>query len=465
MGAKKIRIGLILVGLLSTAPLAALELDKSQSTLAIVEQGCAYGRGTLAIEGAKADAINNLRLFLNGQVSLSLSSEDSELLNEQFNQTARETLVTGIERGMITADFGQPEIYGDDTCINVRLMPPTQTKEYSDDDIIWNSDSTVSVVVIGEGTANEKHGLSARQAAEQDAFRRAISQVLGVMIKSGYLQQTHSSMSANAVSEDFDLQDVAVQSLSIQSQGMITDWSEISSQTKPNGTMVVTLDVSVERQKVEAKIAQLIKSIGQPAVYVDAHLPVVQTTFNSVLAQMGFDLSGTPEQATIILKVREKKKVTPSGLQLELAAKLLDLAGNEYGNWQNDPTLMTLPKKEGMLNELASVHLAIDQNQKMLTQALHSAVQKIAMRGGPVRELIFTSKAAGQQGQLYTLLRAINGISDVKFETRSGKVIVQFRSLNNANELAQFIQPALQIHQPDYQPELSVLNDNQIKVL
>ncbi|MCV3264327.1 hypothetical protein OGZ01_24315 [Vibrio harveyi] len=166
------------------------------------------------------------------------------------------------------------------------------------------------------------------------------------------------------ISDDFNLHDVAVQSLSMQSQGMITGWSEISSQTKPNGVLVVTLDVSVERQKVEAKIAQLIKSLGQPAVYVDAHLPVVQTTFSSSLAQMGFDLSGTPEQATIILQVQEKEKVTPSGLQLELAAKLLDRAGNEYGNWHNDPTLMTLPNKEGMLNELASVHLAVDQNQK-----------------------------------------------------------------------------------------------------
>ncbi|EOU2461671.1 hypothetical protein ACNTOD_000554 [Vibrio navarrensis] len=465
MGAKGVSVSLTLGILLSTAPLAALELDKSQLTLALVEQGCAYGRGSLAIEGAKADALNNLRLFLNGQVSLSLSSEDSKLLNEQFNQAAREMLVTGIERGLIAADFGQPEIYGDDTCVEARLSPPTQTVEGTEDGIVWGSDSTVSVVVIGEGTRDAKRGLSARQAAEQDAFRRAVSQVLGVMVKSGYLQQTYSSMSANAVSDDFDLHDVAVQSLSMQSQGMVAGWSEISSQTKPNGVIVVTLDVSVEREKVEAKIARLIKSLGQPAVYVDANLPIVQSTFTSALAEMGFDLSDVPEQASIVLQVQENEKVTPSGLQLELAARLLDRAGNEYGNWHNDPTLMTLPNKEGMLNELASVHLAVEQNQKMLTQALHSAVQKIAMRGGPVRELIFTPKAAGKQGQLYTLLSAINGVSDVKIESRSGKVIVRLRSLSDANELAQFIQPTLRIHQPNYQSKLRVLNDYQINVL
>lgn len=465
MGAKGVSVSLTLGILLSAAPLAALELDKSQLTLALVEQGCAYGRGSLAIEGAKADALNNLRLFLNGQVSLSLSSEDSKLLNEQFNQAAREMLVTGIERGLIAADFGQPEIYGDDTCVEARLSPPTQTVEGTEDGIVWGSDSTVSVVVIGEGTRDAKRGLSARQAAEQDAFRRAVSQVLGVMVKSGYLQQTYSSMSANAVSDDFDLHDVAVQSLSMQSQGMVAGWSEISSQTKPNGVIVVTLDVSVEREKVEAKIARLIKSLGQPAVYVDANLPIVQSTFTSALAEMGFDLSDVPEQASIVLQVQENEKVTPSGLQLELAARLLDRAGNEYGNWHNDPTLMTLPNKEGMLNELASVHLAVEQNQKMLTQALHSAVQKIAMRGGPVRELIFTPKAAGKQGQLYTLLSAINGVSDVKIESRSGKVIVRLRSLSDANELAQFIQPTLRIHQPNYQSKLRVLNDYQINVL
>lgn len=336
MGAKGVSVSLTLGILLSAAPLAALELDKSQLTLALVEQGCAYGRGSLAIEGAKADALNNLRLFLNGQVSLSLSSEDSKLLNEQFNQAAREMLVTGIERGLIAADFGQPEIYGDDTCVEARLSPPTQTVEGTEDGIVWGSDSTVSVVVIGEGTRDAKRGLSARQAAEQDAFRRAVSQVLGVMVKSGYLQQTYSSMSANAVSDDFDLHDVAVQSLSMQSQGMVAGWSEISSQTKPNGVIVVTLDVSVEREKVEAKIARLIKSLGQPAVYVDANLPIVQSTFSSALAEMGFDLSDVPEQASIVLQVQENEKVTPSGLQLELAARLLDRAGNEYGNWHND---------------------------------------------------------------------------------------------------------------------------------
>ncbi|MCV3264328.1 hypothetical protein OGZ01_24320 [Vibrio harveyi] len=83
----------------------------------------------------------------------------------------------------------------------------------------------------------------------------------------------------------------------------------------------------------------------------------------------------------------------------------------------------------------------------------------------PVRELIFTPKAAGQQGQLYTLLSAINGVSDIKIESRSDKVIVRLRSLNNANDLAQFIQPTLRIHQPNYQSKLRVLNDYQINVL
>lgn len=465
MGTKGLNSGFVLSSLLIATSVSALELDKSQSTLALTEQGCAYGRGALAIDAAKADALNNLRLFLNGQVSVSLSGSDSELFNEQFDQTARDILVTGIEKGTIAADFGQPELMGDDTCLTVRLMPPQNNGSSSDDDIMWDSEATVSVVVIGEGTPDNKRGLSARQAAEQDAFRRAISQVLGVMVKSGYLQQSYSSMSASSMSDDFDLHEVAVQSLSMQSQGMITGWNEISSQTKANGVLVVTLDVSVERQKVEERITQLIKTLGQPAVYVDAHLPAVRSTFTRSLAQMGFDLSLTPEQATVILQVDEREKVTPSGLQLALSAKMLDRSGNQYAHWQNDPTLMTLPNKDGMLNELASVHLASEGNKRALTQALHNAVQKMAMRGGPVREVIFTPSAAGKQGQLYTLLSAINGVSDIKIESRSGKVVVKLRSLNNANDLAQFIEPTLRVHQPNYQSKLRVLNDYQINVL
>ncbi len=465
MGTRRLSTYLVLSGLFSVTQVNALELDKSQSTLALIEQGCAYGRGALAIETAKADAINNLRLFLNGQVNMSLSTDDSELFNDQFSQKTRDMLVSGIEQGLISADFSQPELMGDDTCVTVRLTPPAVNQDSDGEDITWGAEPTVSVVVVGEGSANKTHGLSARQAAEQDAFRRAISQVLGVMVKSGYLQQSYSSMSATAVSDDFDLHDVAVQSLSMQSQGMITGWSEISSQVKPNGVLTVTLDVSVERQKVQQKIAQLIKSLGQPAVYVDAHLPVVRSTFSTSLANMGFDLSSVPEQAAVILKVDEKEKLTPSGLQLELSAQMQDRAGNQYGVWKNDPTLMTLPNKDGMLNELASVHLAVNENQTALTQALHVAVQQMAMRGGPVRELIFTPAAAGKQGQLFTLISAINGVSDIKIESRSGRVVVKLRSLNDANDLAQYIEPTLRIHQPNYPSKLRVLNDYQINVL
>ncbi len=465
MGTRRLSTCLVLSGLFSITQVNAIELDKSQSGLALIEQGCAYGRGALAIEAAKADALNNLRLFLNGQVNMSLSTDDSELLNGQFNQNTRDMLVSGIEKGLISADFSQPELMGDDTCVTARLTPPAENQASDGEGISWDDEPTVSVVVVGEGSASKAHGLSARQAAEQDAFRRAISQVLGVMVKSGYLQQSYSSMSANAVSDDFDLHDVAVQSLSMQSQGMITGWNEISSQMQPNGVLTVTLDVSVERQKVQQKIAQLIKSLGQPAVYVDAHLPVVRSTFSASLANMGFDLSSVPEQAAVILKVSEKEKVTPSGLQLELSAKMQDRAGNLYGVWNNDPTLMTLPNKEGMLNELASVHLAVNENKTALTQALHGAVQQMAMRGGPVRELIFTPAAAGKQGQLFTLISAINGVSDIKIESRSGRVVVKLRSLNDANALAQYIEPTLRIHQPNYPSKLRVLNDYQIDVL
>ncbi|MFW8632734.1 hypothetical protein [Vibrio natriegens] len=465
MGTRRLRTALVLGGLFSATQVNALELDKSQSALALIEQGCAYGRGSLAIEAAKADALNNLRFFLNGQVSMSLSTDDTELLNDQFNQATRDMLVEGIDQGLISADFSQPELLGDDTCVTARVTPPKKDPSLSEDDISWDSEPTVSVVVVGEGIASKARGLSAREVAEQDAFRRAISQVLGVMVKSGYLQQSYSSMSANSTSDDFDLHDVAVQSLSMQSQGMITGWSEISSQTKPNGVFTITLDVSVERQKVQAKIAQLIKSLGQPAVYVDANLPVVRSTFSTSLANMGFDLSSAPELATVILKVNETKKVTPSGLQLALSAQMQDRSGNLYGEWHNDPTLMTLPNKEGMLNELASVHLAVEKNKTALTQALHGAVQKMAMRGGPVRELIFTPAAAGKQGQLFTLISAINGVSDIKIESRSGRIVVKLRSLNNANDLAQYIEPTLRIHQPNYPSKLRVLNDYQINVL
>ncbi|MGR5541660.1 hypothetical protein ACPV5V_24225, partial [Vibrio campbellii] len=108
------------------------------------------------------------------------------MVNEHFSESQREALVSGIEQGVIHANFDAPEILGDDTCVNVRLTPPSES---SDDgfEIEWDDEGIVSIVVIGEGKSDANRGLTARQAAEQDAFRRAISQVLGVMVKSGYL--------------------------------------------------------------------------------------------------------------------------------------------------------------------------------------------------------------------------------------------------------------------------------------
>ncbi|CAM4451681.1 hypothetical protein [Vibrio agarivorans] len=464
MGSRGLKASIALSSLFSITPVTALELDLSQDTLALVEQGCAYGRGALAIESAKAEAFSNLRLFLNGETSLSLTDQESTLVNEHFSESQREALVSGIEQGVIHANFDAPEILGDDTCVNVRLTPPSES---SDDgfEIEWDDEGIVSIVVIGEGKSDANRGLTARQAAEQDAFRRAISQVLGVMVKSGYLNQSHSVMSASADSDEFNLHDVAIQSLSLDSQGMISGWNEISSQQRDDGMFLLTLDVTVEREKVNEKVMRLIDQLGNPSIYVDAKLPAVKSRFNAAFSEMGFDLAHSVEQSTVIMQIDEVEKVTPSGLQLALATRVLDRAGNQYGEWSNDPSLITLPNKEGMLNELATVHLALESNKIALTDILHKSVQTMAMRGGPVREVILSTPAAGKQGQLYTLLSSINGVSDVKIQSYPNKVVVQLRSMSNANELAQYIEPTLRIHQPNYSSRLSVLNDYQINVL
>ncbi|MGF1688937.1 hypothetical protein L4C36_20025 [Photobacterium japonica] len=467
MGRKGLTHGVALSTLFVCLSASALELDMSQpSSLALVEQGCAYGRGAMAIEAAKAEGLNSLRLFLQGETSFSFTTDESMLLDEQFDQATRDVLISGIAQGNVRADFGRPEIQGDDTCVTVRLMPPADDAMSGDDDgITWDDEPTLSVVVTGEGLYDKKSGLTARQAAEQDAFRRAISQALGVMVKSGYLQQMYSSMSASTNNDDFNIEEVTRQSLSMQSQGMITSWNEISSQALAGGGLAVTLDVNVERQKMQDKVAQLLKSLGQPSVHINARLPVVKSVFSETLANMGFDLSPHSAQSSIILDVMEKAKVTPSGLQLEITAVMRDRVGNQYATWRNDPTFMTLPNKPGMLDQLAEVHFALEDNQQAIRAQLQSAAENMAMRGGPVREVIFSPSAAGQQGQLFTLLSAINGVSDIKIAKKSNKVVVQLRSLSNASDLAQYIEPTLRVHQPKYRSKLSVMNEYQISVL
>ncbi|MBB1464567.1 hypothetical protein H5300_14725 [Vibrio sp. SG41-7] len=466
MGGKRLSKSFAISTLFVCMSVPALELDKSQPTLALIEQGCAYGRGAMAIESAKADGLNNLRLFLQGKVPVSFSTEDSVLVKEQFDQQNRDLLLTSIAAGDINADFSVPEIQGDDTCITVRLAPELNTGfANTDDGIEWDDSPVMSVVVVGEGRESNKLALTARQVAEQDAFKRAISQVFGAMVNSGYMQKSYDTLSGAESSNDFDLQEIAMQSLSMEPQGMISSWNEISYQEKPNGFVTVTLDVFVERQKMEAKIARLIESLGQPSIYVDADLPVVKDTFSNALAEMGFDLASNPAQSSVILDVQENKKVTSSGLQLELSATVVDRAGNRYGSWHNDPTFMTLPNKAGMLNELAAVHLAVEGNQIALKRELQSSVQTMASRGGPIRELTFSQKAAGKQGQLFRLIGDINGVSDIKSSQQSGNIVIQLRSLSDASELVQDIEIMLRTHQPNYHSKVDVLNEYQIRVL
>ncbi|MEZ8309777.1 hypothetical protein CWO07_23450 [Vibrio splendidus] len=468
MGGKRLSNSFAISTLFVCMSIPALELDKSQPMLALIEQGCAYGRGSMAIESAKADGLNNLRLFLQGKASGSFTTEEHALVEDQFDQHVRELLIASINANDINADFSAPKIQGDDTCITVRLAPELNTGTSfvnTGDGIEWDDAPVMSVVVVGEGRESSILALSAREVAEQDAFKRAISQVFGAMVNSGYMQKSYGTLSGTESSNDFDLQEIAMQSLSLEPQGMISSWNEISYQEKPNGSVTVTLDVFVERQKMEAKIARLIKSLSQPSIYVDAGLPVVKNTFSNALAEMGFDLASNPAQSSVILDVQENQKVTSFGLQLELSATVVDRAGNRYGSWHNDPTFMTLPNKVGMLNELAAVHLAVEGNQIALKRELQSSVQTMASRGGPIRELIFSQEAAGKQGKLYRLIGDMNGVSDIKSSQQGGNIVIQLRSLSDASDLVQDIEPMLRNHQPNYRSKVDVLNEYQIRVL
>ncbi|MEZ9559474.1 hypothetical protein AB4245_05545, partial [Vibrio splendidus] len=188
MGGKRLSNSFAISTLFVCMSIPALELDKSQPMLALIEQGCAYGRGSMAIESAKADGLNNLRLFLQGKASGSFTTEEHALVEDQFDQHVRELLIASINANDINADFSAPKIQGDDTCITVRLAPELNTGTSfvnTGDGIEWDDAPVMSVVVVGEGRESSILALSAREVAEQDAFKRAISQVFGAMVNSG----------------------------------------------------------------------------------------------------------------------------------------------------------------------------------------------------------------------------------------------------------------------------------------
>ncbi|WP_026972846.1 hypothetical protein [Aliagarivorans marinus] len=466
MGRPRLTV-LLMVGacaLTATKHSHALSLIEVMGQPALAQEGCSYGRGKQTIESAKAEAAQRLVEMMNPATIQQLSKTDQALIDSQFTEQEFASFVDAVNTRRVAVDFQQPYLQGDDTCVvaAVALAPPPSSDDIGD--IAWEQGSSITIQVTGEGAADSTRQLSARQAAEMDAFARAISQVLGVAISSGYLEQSYTHLLAQDDSDSTSMVDIARRSLSSHSRGYISSWNEIAVQSMEDGRVQVVLNVTVEQEKVVTELSQILDQLQHPKVFVASEIPSVREAV--IQALIAKDVRTTPQRAgsTFVVAIEETIRKVQGGKQLEVRLKVIDKTGEIYAQWNNDPSLVTLPGSDDSAENLAKIHFANELNRHELNQALNTAIKNVLARGGAVHQIKLSEKAAGDQVQLINLVKAIPGVSEVRFEISGEERHLYLRYLRDAAHLAQYLKPTLMIHHPDYQPSIQIVSDSSLDI-
>ncbi|MDP7591618.1 MAG: hypothetical protein QF552_02765 [Litorilituus sp.] len=438
----------------------------SFSEVAVLKDGnistsaCAYGRGQGAITQASDNAAAELGRFIKGNKLLDFG-DNKESIDVNLNQvysTYRSNILEGLSNGRMQLDLGQPYIQGNDTCIEVALNIHHFPQENGDNDSLeWDDDNpTVTVTVIGEGWS--KSGSSARQHAEQDALRRAISRVVGVYLNQNAMQSSQNIMQISNGDEYNAIKDLMSQQLSSRSAGLVKSWQPLASKNLDNGGLQVTLQVVVEKSPFIAQSSDFLTQIGSPRVKVlapDTLEPILKTW----LSEQGIE-SG----AGASLQVIAKHKLTGSAnsKRLSLTVEVRDLADNLYGRWQNDPSLAALPYSNHVLDDLTRVAFEMPKQLQDLQKVLSKAFINIVSQGGLVREIKIHSNHLEQPEMIHSVISTIGGIKDVAIFTKNQYLVASVRYAGDTGELVSILQNSLAAISKSSLPNGQVIDDQTI---
>ncbi|MEY8214439.1 MAG: hypothetical protein RPR97_08150 [Colwellia sp.] len=450
----KLIIPCLLFSFSSYAEITVLKDGKISTT------ACAYGRGQSAITQASNNAAAELGQFIkeNKLLDFGDNSESVEVNMNQVYSTSRTSILEGLSNGRMQLDLKQPYIQGNDTCIAVDLNirnPPEINN--SDDFLEWNDDKpTVTVTVIGEGWS--KVGSSARQHAEQDALRRAISRVVGVYLNQNSMQSSQTIMKISNDDEYNSLRDLMSQQLSSRSAGLVKSWQPLASKKLANGGLQVTLQVVVEKSPLITQSSDFIAQIGSPRVRVlapDTLAPILKTWLSDHGIEAGDGAS---------LQIIAKHKLTGSAnsKRLSLTVEVRDLANNLYAHWKNDPSLAALPYSNHVLDDLTQIAFEMPQQLESLKKALNKAFINLVSQGGLVREIKIRSNHLEQPELLYSVISTIGGVKDVAILTKNQYLIASVRYAGNTGELVSILQNALLAISKSSLPHGQVINDQTI---
>lgn len=429
------------LGVLALCSLSAQAQVEVLADGTLQTQACAYGRGSTAITGAKVQASAELIRFLQGNKSLTMQSAQQQLTTDltddatSLYEQQRSVMLEGLNAGAVPLNYSVPRLNGNDTCMTVSLNPSNLGEPVEQN---WQqATQNISVTVIGQGW--QKQGKTALSNAEQDALQRAVSQVVGVWLTQQHTQSSSTSLSISDDNESTTMQELIGQQLSSHSEGLIKEWQTLQSKQLENGGVEITIMAVVEKAPLIQQASQLLSMIGSPRVHVIAPEPL-KTELKTWLNEQGIEVGAA---ASLELYARSELVKRDNNRQLRLIVDVRDLAGNIYGKWQNDPSLMALPNDENVKTDLMAVHLASESQSAALHRALTVAFTKVVARGGLVREVLLPSKKLTQPEKLYDVLSTLGGVSDVSIHKRSDYTVASLRYKGDTGEFAHAVEQAM----------------------
>lgn len=426
----------------------------------ISTSACAYGRGQGAVTQASNAAAAELARFIQGNKTLAFGA-DSETISSGLNQAysrSRDSMLEGLSRGGMQLDLGQPYLQGNDTCLTVAInVEQSVDLANADDDLEWQDDSsTVTVTVVGEGWS--KAGDSARQRAEQDGLRRAISRVVGIYLSQNSVQSSLTVMQLSDDGEQNAVRDLISQQMSSRSSGLVKSWQALASKKLDKGGLQVTLQVVVEKSPLIAQSNDFLAQVGSPRVRVianDNFEPILKTW----LSEQGIE---TGAGASLQVIAKHELRGAASSKRLSLTIEVRDLAGNLYGQWRNDPSLVALPDSTHVLDDLTQVTFKMPQQLQNLQQALNKAFINVVSQGGLVREIKIRTNHLAQPEKLHAVISTIGGVKDVAVFKENNYLVASLRYSGDTGELALMLQNSLAaISAPSF-PNGQVIDDQTI---
>jgi hypothetical protein len=241
--------------------------------------------------------------------------------------------------------------------------------------------------------------------------------------------------------EHNSMRDLMSQQMSNRSSGLVKSWQPLASKKLAKDGLQVTLQVIVEKAPLIAQTNDLLEQIGSPTVKVIAN-KAYEPRLKGWLAQQGINIG---QGASLMIEANHELIGGQHNKRLALEISVSDLAGNVYGHWRNDSSLVALPDSHRVLDDLLQVTFRMPGQLASLQKALRSAFINVVEQGGLVRNIKIKRNHLQQPEKLYGVLSTIGGAKDVSLYQHKGFIIANLRYAGPTGELAAILQNSLQI--------------------